>query len=745
MKKYAHIAAIFGLTGLISGELFAQETTDSEEVTESVVLEEDLELEDADTGRVQTVLITQEKIAKIGGAAHRMTEEELKRGDYSNPEAVAQQIPGVFVRGEDGFGLRPNIGIRGANSDRSKKVALMEDGILFGPAPYSAPAAYFFPQISRMAGVEIYKGPGAIQFGPNTIGGALNLITRPIPNDFSGELDLQMGQYYTGRAHGWLGHSTEWGGFVVEGIHMQSDGFKELDGGGDTGFDRQEIMLKGSVNTDLAKENFHRLTAKIGWSREHSDETYLGLSAEDYAKNPLRRYRASALDEMEWVRAQLGLTHEFEMGEAISVKTSLYRHDMRRDWFKLNHMGEGTSIFDILNDPTGRRQVLYDVLTGQSDSLDPSEYLYLGNNDRTYVSQGIQSVGKWRSEGQGWANVLEVGGRLHYDSIRRLHTEGSYRMDSGNLVAEGEVGVVTRNVGETYALAAHALDQFSFWRITVAPGARLEAYEQRLDDQLRDQDLTTLAVVLVPGVGVNVSIVEHLSVLGGVHMGFSPTAPGQDANVDPETSTNYEAGIRYSDARKYRLVEVVGFYNNYENLLGECTFSSGCSTANLDTQFNAGAVDVWGLEAAAHWKFDLGEQISIPVKAAYTLVKSEFQTAFSAENPQYGNVEVGDALPYVPVHQGSLQVGAQIVDFEGYLTGAYVASMREEAGQGEGGLRTDAQLLLDANLSYRFAQGWKATLRGENLTGNDALASRRPFGARPVRPRLVMAGLNYSF
>ena len=85
------------------------------------------------------------------------------------------------MRGEDGFGLRPNIGIRGANPDRSKKVTLMEDGILFGPAPYSAPAAYYFPLITRMELVRVIKGPGAISFGPQTVGGAIDLVTRGIP------------------------------------------------------------------------------------------------------------------------------------------------------------------------------------------------------------------------------------------------------------------------------------------------------------------------------------------------------------------------------------------------------------------------------------------------------------------------------------------------------------------------------------------------------------------------------------
>ena len=75
-------------------------------------------------------------------------------------------MPGVYSRGEDGFGLRPNIGIRGVSPDRSKKVTLMEDGILFGPAPYSAPAAYFFPLVTRMDGHAGDQGPGRGQLRP---------------------------------------------------------------------------------------------------------------------------------------------------------------------------------------------------------------------------------------------------------------------------------------------------------------------------------------------------------------------------------------------------------------------------------------------------------------------------------------------------------------------------------------------------------------------------------------------------
>ena len=93
--------------------------------------------------------------------------------ELDNIETVLQQVPWISTRNEDGFGLRPNIGIRGANSDRSAKITLMEDGIPLAPAPYAAPAAYYFPMSTRVVGVEVFKGPAATRFGPHTIGGAL--------------------------------------------------------------------------------------------------------------------------------------------------------------------------------------------------------------------------------------------------------------------------------------------------------------------------------------------------------------------------------------------------------------------------------------------------------------------------------------------------------------------------------------------------------------------------------------------
>src|SRR5690606_26306123 len=122
------------------------------------------------------------EVSRVAGSAHRIDEEQLERFEDDNVHRVLMRVPGVYVRGEDGYGLRPNIGLRGASSDRSKKITLMEDGVLLAPAPYSAPAAYYFPLTTRMVGVEVFKGPSAIRYGPNTIGGAINMLSRRIPH-----------------------------------------------------------------------------------------------------------------------------------------------------------------------------------------------------------------------------------------------------------------------------------------------------------------------------------------------------------------------------------------------------------------------------------------------------------------------------------------------------------------------------------------------------------------------------------
>ena len=251
------------------------------------------EVEAADLEPEDEVVVLATRIRRTPGSVHVVGSEVLERYKYDDPHATLQLVPGVYVRQEDGFGLRPNIGIRGAVSDRSQKVALLEDGVLFGPAPYSAPAAYYFPVIGRMRQMQVIKGPSAIKYGPQSVGGAIDLVTRPAPLASAAGLDVALGQFGYGKLHGHFGSADAQNAFLIEGIHLRSDGFKELPSGDETGFYRNEWMVKGSHAFDVASDLQHQLSLKLTYSDEQSDETYLGLSDEDF-----RRIRCGVTDRV---------------------------------------------------------------------------------------------------------------------------------------------------------------------------------------------------------------------------------------------------------------------------------------------------------------------------------------------------------------------------------------------------------------------------------------------------------------
>ena len=138
-----------------------------------------------------TIVGERTDMRQITGAAQYIGEAQLQEQSYSDIQRILRQAPGVSLQIEDGYGLRPNISIRGVATERSGRITLLEDNVLIAPAPYSAPSAYYFPTAGRMHAVEILKGPAAIMQGPYTIGGAMNMISTPIPSVRGGSLKAQ--------------------------------------------------------------------------------------------------------------------------------------------------------------------------------------------------------------------------------------------------------------------------------------------------------------------------------------------------------------------------------------------------------------------------------------------------------------------------------------------------------------------------------------------------------------------------
>jgi Fe(3+) dicitrate transport protein len=74
----------------------------------------------------------------------------------------------------------------------------MEDGVLISPAPYSAPAAYYFGEQNAI--FRNIKGGSQIQYGPYTTGGAINMVSTQIPRRFQAVL-LPVGSFNTKKTY----------------------------------------------------------------------------------------------------------------------------------------------------------------------------------------------------------------------------------------------------------------------------------------------------------------------------------------------------------------------------------------------------------------------------------------------------------------------------------------------------------------------------------------------------------------
>jgi Fe(3+) dicitrate transport protein len=679
------------------------------------------------------------------GSGFVLNNAALEQFEFDDIHRVLQSVPGVYIREEDGYGLRPNIGLRGATSERSSKIALMEDGVLIAPAPYSAPAAYYFPNISRMTQVEVFKGPSAITYGPNTVGGAINMLSRSVNAKDGGELDLALGQQSYGKAHGHYSKNIGNLGLMLEGVHLRADGFKTLANDNNTGFVKNEILAKARY--EFADDPYNQqIQVKLGYSEEVSHETYLGLTDVDFTKNPYQRYAASQNDKFDWEHLQIQASHYIEFNPDITLLTQVYRRDFNRDWDRLNSFVSSRSIDRILAAPeTGLNERFLRILKGETDSLTADETLIFSLNDRTFYSQGIQSKLSWDSKLGEADMTVDAGLRIHQDQVERLHRARYFDMLSTRLVYAGQADeITTSNKDSTTAIAAFVNSKIQLGDLHTSFGLRVENIDGESNNYLAQTQQNNSDTVVLPGAGVFYQISPELGLVAGINKGFVPNSPGEASDIEPEESWNYELGLRASVADWQ--IEVIGFFNDYSNLKGSCTFSSGCKT-ELDVEFNGGEVDIYGAELSANGQFKFANGLSLPIKIAYTHTQSEFQSSFDSTFSQWGNVSVGDELPYLPEHQFNLQVGLTGENWQLDLAYKYITEMSEAAGTGVelAGVVTSDISQIDLAAWYQINAALKIYAKLDNLTDEAKIVSRRPFGARPGKPRQFIIGAKYAF
>lgn len=686
----------------------------------------------------------------IPGSAHYLSLKVLNEFNYSDVNRILRNVPGVNLQEEDGFGLRPNIGMRGTGVERSSKITLMEDGVLAAPAPYSSPAAYYFPTVGRMQGIEVRKGSSQIKYGPYTTGGAINFISTQIPSDLSARINLLGGNFGRRIAQASIGQSFEYGGFVLETYQQTATGFKELDNGGPTGFTNEDYLAKFRINSPSAAKVYQALTFKIGQATSDADETYLGLTQEDFDSTPYRRYASSQLDNITTKHSQYSVKYNIIPTRFMDVSVTTYRNEFSRNWYKLDAVKYGTnakvSIANLLDDPSTYSDE-YSIVTGQTSPN--TDALYVKANNRSYYSRGIQMVTGFNFKTAEIDHDIEIGFRYHQDEEDRYQWQDIYAMENGimKLTTAGTPGTESNRISGAKASAAYLQYSLTYGKFSALPGVRFESIEltqldyKTADPQRSGANLTTKdnrVGVWIPGLGINYSVTKSLNTFAGIHKGFAP--PGFDKDDKPEESINYEFGARLVTSRLN--TQAVFFYNNYSNLLGsDLAASGGGGTGDL---FNAGKATVAGTELEIQYTFISGSKsIGIPVSLAYTYTNGEFGSSFDPDTEDWNNVVKGDQIPYLAANQLTLNAGMQHRLFDINVSSKYVGVMRTTPGQGEipPSEKLNGNFIVDLSTNIRLNKFLTAYGSISNITNEVYAVARRPAGLRPGMPRSFTIGI----
>jgi len=722
-------------------------------------------------------------IEKTPGSAHVVTKEDIRQQNYDDVSRVLNKVPGVYVRGEFGYGLFPSISLRGVDTTRSSKVTIMEDGVMMAPAPYSAPAAYYSPTAGRMSGLEVLKGSSQIKYGPHTTGGVVNYLSTPIPTKEKAYLKSTFGSFNEQRTHAYAGNTFDAGtagqfGVLVEGYRRQNDGFKKIDetadfrNGDDTGFDKTDAMVKLSWEPDSVM--YQRFEFKYGTSELDANETYLGLTQADFNADPTRRYAASRFDNIKSEQEQASLRWSISPTDDIDVITTLYQTDFKRNWYKLNKIKIGVddfSLSSVIETPGAAQECMRGENTAECALL-------VKANNRKYKTQGIESVGYFRFGSGDVQHEVMAGIRLHEDSIRRFQWQDEYTQ-----AANGTISDVTRGTPggsdvpggagnrfqETKALALFVQDTIEAGNWTIVPGIRYEWLDQTSQDTkgagepvlqsaggTKGRNGKNSFNVSAYGVGTTYEFNDSWTGFGGLHTGYSTPSPrGTRAGLDPETSTAFEIGARYTNAPRAFAAESTFFYTAFKDLI--VIDNQGGTGTGIDENF--GEVDTYGLELALQYDAGLANSwgISNPSYLSVTYTNAEQQNDGKSTDAEsiFSFGKKGNKVPYIPELTVSLGTGVETKKWGAFIAGNYVSATYTSAnnvdeqinGDGDPDARygkTDSYFTADVSAFYRINETVKLFSGVQNLFDEEYVVSRQPDGARGGLPRFVYAGIEMA-
>jgi len=175
-----------------------------------------------------------------------ISREEIAILPADNISDILEHVNGVDVRRRGAHGVQADVGIRGGTYEQT---LIMIDGVNISD-PQTGHHNMDLPvNLNDIERIEIVKGPAARIYGPNAVGGVINIITRDVnSNSFGGHGAYGEYGYYDLGAQAALSSDKVSG--RLSASRRYSSGYL---GGKDTDFDIKTINYKGILKNGSNK------------------------------------------------------------------------------------------------------------------------------------------------------------------------------------------------------------------------------------------------------------------------------------------------------------------------------------------------------------------------------------------------------------------------------------------------------------------------------------------------------------
>ena len=146
----------------------------------------------------------------------------------NNPRQLFSKVPGVFVYEDDGSGNQVNVAFRGLDPHRSWEMNVRHNDVITNSDVYGYPASHYNPPTESIEKIEIVRGSGALQYGPQ-FGGMLNYVTkRPdTTRKFGFESQNSGGTYGLFSTYNAVGGRVGKLTYMGYASYRQSDGYRD--------------------------------------------------------------------------------------------------------------------------------------------------------------------------------------------------------------------------------------------------------------------------------------------------------------------------------------------------------------------------------------------------------------------------------------------------------------------------------------------------------------------------------------